>query len=182
MRVLFAALAFVSLNAHAEQIAWNQLPANIAAWNASNPYCSQQTNEQIELLPESFEVDLSSEYSPNYIVTVYLVPCGVYAYQTDTQVYLVDPYGDTSQLSFVSFDGGAFGAQSAAMGLRFDPTTRHFETFYKSRGIADCGSSSVHYLNEFGTVNLKEFREQGCDPGETDWSLWPVTYSNPQLP
>lgn len=124
------------------------------------------------LLKESFTLP-GSEYSPK-TKTLYLLGCEMYAYNSLEKAYIVDSYGQVTNVSVVEVGSeGSLTATSDLMGAGFDLETLTLGTFSKGRGIGDCGSSaSYKYDSKNEKFVLIEARlKEACDGLETDWPL-----------
>lgn len=131
-----------------------------------------------ELCPE-FDPSDSSSISINTLngtAAFYLLTCERYAYNSLEKGYIIDNYGAINDVSVANVlaDGSIIGT-SDLMGATFDEKSLVLDTFYKGRGIGDCGSSSTYvYDLTRGKFVLTEARvKDSCDGEITDW---PVVY------
>ncbi len=126
------------------------------------------------LVKESFQLP-HGEYS-KVGPTLYLLGCELYAYNSSERAYLVNSYGDVTNVSIVDVDGFLnLSATDILMGAGFDLETLTLGTFSKGRGLGDCGSSSVHAYdkNNEKFVLVEARLKAECDGSESDW---PVIY------
>ncbi len=94
---------------------------------------------------------------------VYIIPCMLHAYQTSEMPAIFD--GDTYEpikINEMDYDGNRSESYTT-VGLYYDPTQDVFTTYYKGRGMGDCGSSSVFKLVEKELVLQKMEADKECD-------------------
>lgn len=116
-----------------------------------------------------------SEYS-NKSSTLYLLGCDMYAYNSMEKAYIVDFFGQVTNVAVVEVSkDGAFTATTELMGAGFDLETLTLGTFQKGRGMGDCGSSAIYKFDiSSERFTLIEARlKEACDGEE---SQWPVVY------
>ena len=112
---------------------------------------------------------------------LYLVRCGQYAYNTSARGYLVTTGGDVTQVSVLTYNEITKGVEGSVdlMNMNYDAKTGALSTFAKSRGLGDCGGSSVSKVMvdkalEYVGVKTTEVRhKEECD-GKID--AWPVVF------
>lgn len=100
--------------------------------------------------------------------------CEMYAYNTMERAYILTNYGEIIPVAVAEVDeDGNFSATTRLMGGGFDPETQELGTFYKGRGIADCGSSARYkYNSKNDSFTLVEQRlKVECDEQDTDWPV-----------
>jgi hypothetical protein len=94
---------------------------------------------------------------------VYIVPCMLHAYQTSEMPVIFD--GDTYEpikINEMDYDNNRSESYTT-VGLYYDPTQDDFTTYYKGRGMGDCGSSSVFKLVGKELVLQKMEADKECD-------------------
>ena len=116
--------------------------------------------------------------------TIYITPCGSSgAYNVPYAAY-VDAYDMISPLAFPTMVDGAPSATPQAFNLAYDWEKKSFSSFFKGRGIGDCGTYSQWRLVEGAMgpqlVLIEEtFRdcpEQFSETDEIDPGSWPKTW------
>jgi hypothetical protein len=107
--------------------------------------------------------------------------CNNTAYNTDF-VLLLQQDQNLSVVEFDEVDSETDGLISSktAFGLDYDPTKKIFTTFYKLRGLGDCGTQASYIWNtETKLLELQEFRSKdSCDGKNTEW---PVIFPQEEL-
>lgn len=80
--------------------------------------------------------------------TIYVTPCGMSgAYNVPFQAF-VDSFGMVTTLAFPVMLDGAPSATAQAYNLGYDYEDKRFSSFFKGRGIGDCGTFSEWKLSE----------------------------------
>lgn len=116
--------------------------------------------------------------------TLYITPCGSSgAYNVPYAAY-VDSFGMISQLAFPTMVDGAPSATPQAFNLDYDWKKKSFASFFKGRGISDCGTYSQWRLAE-GAMGpqlvlvqetFRDCPEQFSETDEIDPESWPKTW------
>ena len=106
----------------------------------------------------------------------YILTCERYAYNSLEKGYIIDNYGHINDVSVADvLADGSFVGTSDLMGATFEEKSLTLQTFYKGRGIGDCGSSSTYvYSIKFGKFILTEARVK--DTCDEEMDEWPVVY------
>lgn len=116
--------------------------------------------------------------------TLYVTPCGsTGAYNAPFQAF-IDSFDMVTTLAFPAMLDGAPSATPQAFNLSYDYETKTFSSFFKGRGIGDCGTFSKWKFGEgsMGTqlVLVEEtFRDCPAEFSENetiDPSEWPKTW------
>lgn len=108
------------------------------------------------------------------------VPCATGgAYNQPYALYTVGEI--VERISFPYMEDGKPTVMTTAMNIDFDPVARTITSFFRGRGIGDCGEYFKWRINErVGSLTLLEMRNKGeCDEGSNDPTtfplVWPVT-------
>ncbi|WP_299343956.1 DUF1176 domain-containing protein [uncultured Maritalea sp.] len=133
------------------------LPNEIIAKHAKNENCDPLT----ELVHgEDWQV-----HQVNNSTLLYMVPCSAGAYNFSYAFYRqsVDN-GDISKLLFVDYwDSLGWTGTDVLFNAGFDPQTRILTSYYKGRGLGDCGTAGEWQWQEYGFKMLKFFAKSECD-------------------
>ncbi len=116
--------------------------------------------------------------------TIYVMPCGSSgAYNVPYAAY-VDAYDMIAPLAFPTMVDGAPSATPQAFNLAYDWEKKSFSSFFKGRGIGDCGTYSQWRLAE-GAMGpqlvlveetFRDCPEQFSETDEIDPGSWPKTW------
>lgn len=116
--------------------------------------------------------------------TIYVMPCGSSgAYNIPYAAY-VDSFGMIAPLAFPTMLDGAPSASPQAFNLAYDLKEKRFSSFFKGRGISDCGTYSQWRLTE-GVMGpqlvlieetFRDCPEEFGDTNDIDPSTWPKTW------
>ncbi|RKE86357.1 DUF1176 domain-containing protein [Rhizobium sp. AG855] len=116
--------------------------------------------------------------------TIYITPCGSSgAYNVPYAAY-VDSFGMIAPLAFPTMVDGAPSATSQAFNLDYDWKKKSLSSFFKGRGIGDCGTYSQWRLAE-GAMGpqlvlveetFRDCPEQFSETDEIDPGSWPKTW------
>jgi hypothetical protein len=116
--------------------------------------------------------------------TLYITPCGSSgAYNVPYSAY-VDTFGMIAPLAFPTMVDGAPSATAQAFNLDYDWKNKAFASFFKGRGIGDCGTYSQWRLAE-GAMGaqlvlveetFRDCPEQFSETDEIDPGSWPKTW------
>jgi hypothetical protein len=118
--------------------------------------------------------------------TLYLVPCWSAAYNFGWKVYVETAGGSIDPQYFADYSlySGWTGTPTL-VNVYFDPETKVLGSFYKSRGVGDCGSSGTWTWTGY-VFRMTEFRARECDDGPADENAdigeFPVIFTAPPLP
>jgi hypothetical protein len=108
-----------------------------------------------------------------------LVPCGSGAYNANTVVLIADSEQGTQTFAKAKFDSqpgpGVQGVEAMIVNGGWDPRTGHLMSYYKGRGLGDCGGSQ-DYVWDGTMFRLVEAKLMGECRGSTDWlTVWRAT-------
>ena len=109
--------------------------------------------------------------------TLFIVKCWGAAYQFGQIVIATDAAGKARLLTFRDWDGKRFAPAKSLTEADFDPAKKTMNSFYKGRGIGNCGSMGEWTWtgNEFKLA--KYFYKAKCDSrsfaGEKRWQIFP---------
>jgi invasion protein IalB len=133
--------------------------------------------------PSMFKGNAMS-HAINEDTTIYLMPCGSSgAYNVPYAAY-VDAFGMIMPLAFPTMVDGAPSATPQAFNLAYDWEKKSFSSFFKGRGIGDCGTFSQWRLAE-GAMGpqlvlveetFRDCPEQFNETEEIDLATWPKTW------
>lgn len=116
--------------------------------------------------------------------TIYVTPCGMSgAYNMPYAAY-ADAYGMIFPLAFPTMVDGAPSATPQAFNLAYDWETKSFSSFFKGRGIGDCGTYSQWRIAEgamgpqlvLTEETYRDCPEQFSETDEIDPGSWPKTW------
>lgn len=121
---------------------------NVLAYHKNNLECDDRGSEMED--SEFIRFKKASEYETDTIVV--LVSCSFHAYQVTWVAYSTGD-GPDEDISLVSFPGTNDGVQWTAsnylMTPDWDRKNKILSTFYKGRGIADCGNYETFKWNGY---------------------------------
>ncbi len=105
--------------------------------------------------------------------TVAMVLCLTGAYQGSAVFYMVDTSDAEASVWTLNFattqDGKMFGATDSLTSPEFNPATKTISSFYKSRGIGDCGATAVYKWSASGFYLVEASYMPCCSqPGEAE--------------
>ena len=129
-----------------------------------------------DLLPETigqfdgFDVTIGS-------IRLIGVPCATGgAYNQPYALYTVNEI--VERISFPDMAEGRPTAMSTAMNIDFNPVTKTVTSFFRGRGIGDCGEYFKWQLDKMGNrLELLEIRAKGeCDEGGNDPTAFPLVW------
>jgi hypothetical protein len=109
------------------------------------------------------------------------VPCATGgAYNQPYALYVVNEI--VERISFPFMQDGRPTATSTAMNLDFDPVSRTLTSFFRGRGIGDCGQYFKWRINDSSnSLELLEMRSKGeCDEGSNDPTTFPLVWPTKQ--
>jgi Protein of unknown function (DUF1176) len=168
MRFMMA-LVLLGLSAAAAPAQDKVLPrAAIEEAFKNNDDCTVPIEEAAEA-PDSFDLGGGQ--------TLFIVKCWSAAYQFGQIVFVTGADGKARLLAFQDWDGKKFVPAKSLTQADFDPGTKTMSSFYKGRGIGDCGS--IGHWQWTGTeLKLKKyFYKAKCDgrsfAGERRWQIFP---------
>lgn len=105
------------------------------------------------------------------------VPCATGgAYNQPYALYVVGEV--VERISFPIMQDGSPTTMSTAMNVDFDPVTKTMTSFFRGRGIGDCGQFYKWQVNDkAGNLILLEMRDKGeCDEGGNDPTQFPLVW------
>lgn len=150
---IFAALIFTLIcvaSAFSQDISINdqRVLKNVLAYHKNNLECDDRGSDMES--SEFIRFDKKSEYESDTVIV--LVSCSFHAYQVTWVAYSIsDDSGNDAEISIVSFpntnDGKQWTASKFLMSPDWDRESKILSTFYKGRGIADCGSYETFKWN-----------------------------------
>jgi hypothetical protein len=147
-----------------------ELPAALLAQHAQRSWC-----DPIEDLVHGNDQQIYRLSGEQYL---FMVPCFAGAYNFSYQLYVGRP-GDQifDLLLFANYDDvlGWTGTDEL-FGAYFDPETLALTSFYKGRGLGDCGASGTWQWEEYAFRLVAFYAKSECDglgdPGEFP-QVWP---------
>jgi hypothetical protein len=105
------------------------------------------------------------------------VPCATGgAYNQPYALYVVNEA--VERISFPSMQNGRPTTMSTAMNVDFDPVAKTMTSFFRGRGIGDCGQFFKWLINDStNSLELLEMRSKGeCDEGGNDPTQFPLVW------
>jgi hypothetical protein len=153
-----------------------ELPVGIRSQFAEGGACADTEPSMLEGNALAHKIDESS--------TIYITPCGSSGAYNVPYVAFIDAFEMVTPLAFPGMVDGAPSASTIAFNLGYDWETKRFSSFFKGRGIGDCGTYSEWKLVEgaMGTqLALVEEAFRDCpaeisEDQEIDPSEWPKTW------
>lgn len=133
---------------------------------------------------------LDSEFMANFepvigalsdTAMLYALPCTAGAYQVGYRLYVVESgeIGGIETLYFADYsESHGWTGTDLLFSLDYDPATKTLASFYKGRGIGDCGSTGRWRWVDYAFA-LEEFRATEDCEGRLSED-WPVVYQKPQ--
>jgi hypothetical protein len=109
---------------------------------------------------------------------LHLLPCFSGPYNFTHLFFVERRQGDITQQFFADYAGdyGWLGSDQL-FNIEFDPNTGWLHSFYKGRGIGDCGSQGEWVWHD-SLFRLMEFRAwDDCENGREDSEAWPVIFT-----
>ena len=135
---------------------------------------------------EALDSDLMASFEPivgalSDTATLYALPCTAGAYQVGYRLYVVESgeIGGIETLFFADYtESYGWTGTDLLFAVDYDPATKTLASFYKGRGIGDCGSAGQWRWVDYAFA-LEEFRAtESCEGRLSD--DWPVVYQKPQ--
>lgn len=153
-----------------------ELPQGIRGQFAAGGACADTEPSMFDGNALAHKIDEST--------TIYITPCGPSGPYNVPYAAFVDAFDMVTPLPFPGMVDGAPSASTIAFNLGYDWKERTFSSFFKGRGIGDCGSYSEWKLAEGATgtqLALVEEAARDCpveiDQNEAvDLSNWPKTW------
>lgn len=131
--------------------------------------CSDLEPETIRQF-EGFDVAIGS-------IRLIGVPCATGgAYNQPYALYVMNE--GVERISFPYMDGGKPTAMTVAMNIDFDPVAKTLTSFFRGRGIGDCGEYMKWQFDERGDrlVLLEMRNKPDCDEGDNDPTKFPLVW------
>lgn len=141
-----------------------RIPPNLLTLHNQDTDC-----ENFAFLPHANEVIQSQVTDDQWI---WMIPCGAGAYNFTYKAYMGAWNGDYfTSLIFADYsDNLGWSGDTHLFNPQWDEQTKTFTTFYKGRGIGDCGSTGKWQWHEYGFRLLEFWAKDHCDaqgnPGE----------------
>lgn len=116
--------------------------------------------------------------------TIYVTPCGMSGAYNMPYVAFVDSFDMITPLPFPGMVDGAPSASLQAFNLAYDWEKKQFSSFFKGRGVGDCGTYSQWRISE-GSMGpqlvlveetFRDCPEQFSETDEIDPGSWPKTW------
>ncbi len=109
---------------------------------------------------------------------LYAIPCTTHAYNVTYRLYVVESgeIGGTETLYFADYsDDHGWTGTDLLFNVSFDATTGRLSSFYKGRGLADCGSAGVWRWKDYAFA-MEEFRAWSRCDGTHPPDTWPLVF------
>ncbi len=123
--------------------------------------CSKD-DAQKDPLPETYRLDAT------HSLAVVAIPCGSGAYNFLSALLVGDNAGRFRPANFDAPSAVEQGGKNLAYNVDWDVKTRRLSTFFKGRGIGDCGAANVHAWDG-ARFRLVEQSVMGECRGSTDY-------------
>ena len=169
----FAVAALLAQPAVAQEVKPPPLPADLpdallAKHAAGDSYC--------EPLDELVHGDDWRIYALTEGYVLYMVPCAAGAYNFSHMLYVGWGRSESySRLLFADYFGlHGWGGVDQLYGAEFDPVTLQLTSFYKLRGIGDCGTAGVWVWDRYAFRMKAFFARHVCEGEPGDFpQVWP---------
>lgn len=116
-------------------------PVSQAGLPATPPRAVRARLRGLDCQLETSEPPSAARLAPG--VVLWLMPCGIGAYQITSALLLADEKG--GHVRFVDLGGeGDAAERTQATNAVYDPKTRMLHAYAKGRGLADCGFGTTH--------------------------------------
>lgn len=112
---------------------------------------------------------------------LYLIPCFTGAYNIIYRVYLSSVIDNhPTQLFFASYsDTLGWTGTPDLINITYDAETKSLSSFYKGRGLGDCGSTVLYRWEQY-SFKMVEYRYWDKCDGTRQPQDWPVIYPTPK--
>lgn len=177
-------LLFSTANVVAEEVSYRALQIGSSAelpeeilkyWQETPDDCAQGFNP---------DQDLVADFGATAIVgregsKLFILPCGSPAAYNATQILLSAnfSYSQIQLLAIPSIGEEGIYAETLGYGLQWDEETSRITSYYKGRGLGDCGSAGTYkWPGDYysSVVLVEQFAKDECDGENTDWpQVWP---------
>jgi hypothetical protein len=107
---------------------------------------------------------------------LWAVPCGAGAYNMTTRYYIAPPRGMIMRAQFLRQVAVEGADDINLINATIDPTKGTLTTFYKARGIGDCGNSETYAWNGQAFVLAQSSEMVPCGGIVSDF--WPSTFTS----
>lgn len=154
------------------------IPAEVlAAWGARPHECRDEERDLIADLG-AFAIELNAEDKS----TLYVIPCGgPGAYNAPYMAFAHEPgeFGFVRTLAFPTMGDQGPTVVNSVYNPYWDELSGHLLSFFRGRGIGDCGTQSTWEYTDasaWGNFQLVEERiKDDCDGQDTEFPLvWPL--------
>ncbi|MBL1404680.1 MAG: DUF1176 domain-containing protein [Rhizobiales bacterium] len=149
-------------------------------WGRSNEECMTFDGDLIKTFGGT-EVAVSEVSKYNSSVRFYLLPCGSPAAYNATAIGIVYyPKGNLAKIASLPIIGNRGPTtQDVLLNASWDTKKQQLISYYKGRGLGDCGSSFVWEWekNSFiaAFVLIEQKSKENCDGVDDEWPLvWPI--------
>lgn len=145
------------------------IPADLLAYHAEKSECDE-FGEVINA--EDWEV-----HQLDNSKLLFMIPCGSGAYNFAFSFYLADTQtGNYSQLLFADYwEPQGWGGTDILINAYFDPKEKTLSSYYKGRGLGDCGNSGLWQWSDYSFKLLKFNAKSECD-GMLEGDEFPQIY------
>ncbi len=181
--VFFLSLWVPSANADEPEFKFTQLEASsdlpqivMIVWENTPDKCSKGYEEGQDLIADLFGTVVEGKDKNK----IYILPCGApAAYNTSEIVIAVNwNASETRIFAIPSISERGPSADMLGPGLQWDEEASVITSFYKGRGLGDCGGNSTlmwdgeYYSN---LVLIEQHTKIECDGQATEWpKVWPL--------
>lgn len=142
-----------------------ELPAEILEKHAANENC--------DALSELVHGSDWQTHQVNNTTLLYMIPCTAGAYNFLYAFYTQSTeYDSISKLLFADYwDSVGWTGTDLLVNPHFDPATRTLTSFYKGRGLGDCGTSGEWQWQEYGFKMISFHAKSECGGYADDMDL-----------
>lgn len=122
-------------------------------------------NENCDALEDLIHGSDWQVHQVNNATLMFMLPCSAGAYNFSYAFYTQSvEYDGVTQLLFADFwDSLGWTGTDILFNAGYDPQTRTLTSYYKGRGLGDCGTSGEWQWQEYGFKMLKFFAKSECN-------------------
>jgi len=110
--------------------------------------------------------------------TLYLIPCHAGAYNFSSVAYVKNSDEISMQMFASYWEGNGWSGTQYLTNPNFNEKTNMLSTFYKARGIGDCGSTGIWQWNKYSFKMLEYSAKSECG-GDGELGVFPIIYQDP---
>lgn len=145
-------------------------------WQNTPDKCSEGYEEGQDLIADLFGAVVEGKDENK----IYILPCGTPAAYNSSEIVIAINWNASEVRIFAipSISEGGISADMIGPGLQWDQELSVITSFYKGRGLGDCGgNSTLRWSGEFysSLVLVEQFSKIECDGQTSEWpKVWPL--------